>query len=217
MRRAPAAGTAAPPDRLKKRGGANAARYQAILGRNVHVARKARKLTQAAFTGVQRNAVAQLEDGKVDVRLSTLVALAEMLGVPPFVLLLGEDEFRELASLVGEHDRVRQVATADPLARGVPHLTDRARIALLARAARDHPVVQRELEQERDLAKAQAGPLFQDAVLVEQRSLGATVGAAIGSQWLPGIGGAIGALLALYAPDVAVPPEGAGTVVNPHA
>ena len=162
-------------------------------------------MTQADFQGVQRNAIAQVEQGQADLRLSTLVALAEALGVPPFMMLLGAGEFRALASLVGEHDRVRQVAMAPrETTSGVAGdtrqpLHERELLASVARASREHVVVQREAEREDDLAQAQTHAFFKDDPMsVERRSPAATVGAAIGTLWLPGIGAAIGALLPLY-------------------
>jgi transcriptional regulator with XRE-family HTH domain len=65
---------------------------QDTFGRNLKRAREQAALTQEALADkadVHRNAIAFLEAGKRDVKLSTVVKLAKALGIPPADLLKG--------------------------------------------------------------------------------------------------------------------------------
>jgi DNA-binding XRE family transcriptional regulator len=68
---------------------------RAALSQNLLIARQVRQLTQdelATASGVSRTTIVQLEDGKGDPRLTTVVNLASALGVAPILLLMGKEE-----------------------------------------------------------------------------------------------------------------------------
>jgi transcriptional regulator with XRE-family HTH domain len=63
-----------------------------IFGRNVCLMRRRRGLTQEALAkraAMQRDSVQKIEAGKRSVRLGTLLALADAVGVDPCELLKG--------------------------------------------------------------------------------------------------------------------------------
>jgi transcriptional regulator with XRE-family HTH domain len=68
---------------------------QHVLKQNLAIARQVRKLTQeelAIMSGVSRTTIIQLEDGKGDPKLTTIVDLADALGISPVLLLIGKEE-----------------------------------------------------------------------------------------------------------------------------
>lgn len=151
----------------------------ATLGRNLFVARLARKVTQerlAALSGVSRATVNQLEAGEGDPRLSTVTDLATALETTPLLLLLGRREFGAIRDLVESRSSIEGFTREIPqeeveemrrlLDSGV-RASDRRAVELAASAVK---------------AAGRAGG-------------GAVAGAAIGTFLLPGFGTALGAVL----------------------
>jgi transcriptional regulator with XRE-family HTH domain len=65
------------------------------LARNLHLARKAAKMTQvglAEASGVARSQITSIEMGDSDPKLSTITALARTLEITPSMLLIDEEE-----------------------------------------------------------------------------------------------------------------------------
>lgn len=155
----------------------HARRFSSILGANLALAREAAGLTQHALAdraGTSRATIAQIEAGEGDPRLSTLTALSDALQVSPFVLILGREDAMRLENLLDQRATVFDIV---PAGAHLEQLTKLVNSRLpkdnrkAARLAADH-------------AAANGMP-----------SIGATVGAAIGTALLPGTGTAIGAFL----------------------
>jgi DNA-binding XRE family transcriptional regulator len=118
-----------------------------ILAKNLVAARIIAGVTQQALANsarVSRATVAQLETGCSDPRLSTVVDLAEALGLPPMVLLAGIREVRLLAALAQGIENPLTISATDRtrlheyVASGM--LKDRVRAARLgANLAREKP------------------------------------------------------------------------------
>src|SRR4051812_3281046 len=87
-----------------------------ILAKNLVAARIIAGVTQQALAnraGISRATVAQLETGCSDPRLSTVVDLAEALGVVPMVLLAGVREVRLLATLAQGIENPLSISATD--------------------------------------------------------------------------------------------------------
>lgn len=68
---------------------------QALLGKNVRLARRAASLTQedlADRTGVAQDYVSKLESGQKNPEIATLLKFAKALGVAPYELLLDQSD-----------------------------------------------------------------------------------------------------------------------------
>jgi transcriptional regulator with XRE-family HTH domain len=81
----------------------------ATLGRNLLAARKSLGITQAELadaSGHTRATVVLIEQGETAaIRLSTIVDIASVLGVSPFLLFLSEDDFDVILRIVdGKYD-----------------------------------------------------------------------------------------------------------------
>jgi transcriptional regulator with XRE-family HTH domain len=152
-------------------------RRASTLGANLALAREAAGLTQgdvAERAGTSRATIAQIESGEGDPRLSTLGAIADALGVGPFVLLLGK------------HDIEKLVALAQKPKEFTLTLPDTEEIALLDELAGSHLAADR-----RRAARMSSG-------IASERGfggVGAAVGAAIGTTLMPGLGTIVGAFL----------------------
>jgi len=113
-----------------------------ILAKNLVVARTISGLTQhelANLASVSRATIAQLETGYSDPRISTIVELANGLGLPPILLLLGAEEVRALSSLARQAASQRVDIAPSDLARmedlvATGLLKDRLRAARLGAA-----------------------------------------------------------------------------------
>jgi transcriptional regulator with XRE-family HTH domain len=157
-------------------------RRAATLGTSLALAREAAQLTQgglAARAGTSRATIAQIESGEGDPRLSTIGAIAEALGIPTFVLLLGKPDIERLAALAGKHQA---------LAAGWPRTEEMALMGELADSPL--PADQRRAARLASEIAAARGYL----------GVGAGVGAAIGTMLLPGTGTIVGALLGAEKP-----------------
>lgn len=155
----------------------HARRFSSVLGANLALAREAAGLTQHALAeraGTSRATIAQIEAGEGDPRLSTLTSLADALCVSPFILILGREDALRLENLLDQRASVFDVAPAGPQLDTLTKLVN-SRLPKdnrkAARLAADH-------------AAAAGLP-----------STGSTVGSAIGTALLPGMGTAIGAFL----------------------
>jgi len=81
-------------------------RCDSRLGRNLVLARQAAGMTQhelARLAGVSRATVAQIESGRCDPRLSTVVLLADALQVHPLLLLIGPELLEALIAAQQGH------------------------------------------------------------------------------------------------------------------
>lgn len=117
----------------------------AVLAKNLVAARTVAGVTQqelASRADVSRATVAQIETGSSDPRLSTIIHLAEALGVPSLLLLAGVEDVRALTAI----SSAATVKDAAPLAVGIHEvermqrllrsgmLKDRLRVARLGAA-----------------------------------------------------------------------------------
>lgn len=152
-------------------------RRASTLGANLAQAREATGLTQsdlAEKAGTSRATIAQIESGQGDPRLSTLGALADALGVGPFVLLLGKEDIERLVALV---QKQKELAAAIPDEQDVALLDELAVSSLLA---------------DRRKAARMSSKIASEIGFV---GAGASVGAAIGTTLMPGFGTIVGAFL----------------------
>lgn len=79
----------------------------ANLAKNLVLARNATDLTQsdlAKIANISRATIAQIESGEGDPRLSTIIDISTSLGISPVLLLIGEDEINALINLIKEYD-----------------------------------------------------------------------------------------------------------------
>lgn len=85
------------------------------LGQNVTVARGASGLTQAALAekaGLGRSSIGKIESFNTDdVSLSTVSAIAEALNLPPYLLLLGKDDWGKLVTISSIREMVEEGMT----------------------------------------------------------------------------------------------------------
>jgi transcriptional regulator with XRE-family HTH domain len=151
----------------------------AVLAKNLALARAARGITQdmlAEASGVSRATIAQIESGDSDPRLSTIVALAASLGVSALILLLSEREIAALAELVQDASRVNQIS-ADISPDDIDGMRRLIQSGLQKRHRRAAKI---------GISAAQNAGFT---------APGSSIGAAIGTLLLPGIGTVIGAVL----------------------
>lgn len=147
------------------------------IAANLVQAREAAGLTQGQLSdisGASRATIAQIETGEGDPRLSTIESIAIALGIPPFMLLLRDTDAGRLVEMV---DNRKELTRLTPPAALVERL-EALRVSRLPKENRQ--------------ASRLAADLARDKGLV---SLGAQVGAAIGTSLAPGVGTAICAFL----------------------
>lgn len=156
---------------------------KANLAKNIAAARVARAdepLSQqelADLAGVSRAMVVQLESAKGNPSLSKLVDLAEALGVPPFLLLLGPLEMNAIAE-----------ATSSEVARQVAkHVS-----------SDEFESVQRDLAS--GVPKLRSDAISDAATTLSSAgiSAGAVTAAGIGTAIMPGVGTVIGAAIGTW-------------------
>ena len=155
----------------------NARRYSSVLGANLALAREAAGLTQHALAdkaGTSRATIAQIEAGEGDPRLSTITTRADALQIPPFVLILGREDAMRLENLLDKRAAVYDVAPTGSALELLVKLVN-------SRLPKDNRKAARLASEH---AAASGLP-----------STGSTVGAAIGTALLPGMGTAICAFL----------------------
>lgn len=151
-----------------------------LVARNLVLARQALGVTQeelAASSGVSRATIAQIETGSADFRLSSLLDIAQALGISPALLFVRAGDIDSLGRFV------RQAAVDQVLEKLPPAEVDRM----------EHL---RQTGLQRDLFRVvhSAAEAVQTAGF---GSAGAAVGAGIGSAEAPGLGTAIGTLLGI--------------------
>jgi transcriptional regulator with XRE-family HTH domain len=163
------------------------------LGRNVTVARNAAEMTQATLAkkaGLGRSSIGKIESFNTnDVSLSTVASVAEALGVPAYLLLLGPEDWSRLASIGSLKEmaeegmaRLRKAATKDGRPEGVPAPdVDRlGRQTLSAVPAEKNEAV-------REIGNIASQILGQDQTLETTEAVSASVSTALGASMLPGL------------------------------
>lgn len=160
----------------RKRESADATLAKNLVAARVIAGFTQQELAQAAM--VSRATIAQLETGYSDPRLSTIVDLAQALGLPPIFLLLGLEEVAALTALAEQFH-----STGISMAQG-----DLARMVQL---------VQSGLLKDRLRAARIGASVARSAAVAGQGEGGGTapLSAAIFSAFLPGRGTAVGTLL----------------------
>jgi transcriptional regulator with XRE-family HTH domain len=145
------------------------------LGVNLALAREAAGITQtdlAERAKTSRATIAQIESGGGDPRLSTLSALSEALGIGTPLLLLSQQDIEKLREVLKSN---QEVISALLSIDNLPLLDELSASGLAA--------------DRRKAARISA----EVASKIGFDSIGAAVGAAIGTTLLPGIGTAVGA------------------------
>ena len=147
------------------------------LARNLVAARTALEVSQdvlATKASVSRATVIQIEGGEGDPRLSTLVSLADALGVSPMFLLLGREDLEALSALRN---------------------TEELPIVLDGLSEQDIEMMRRLLHSGISRNRNKAIKMGTAAALATGAAASTLSAVAIGSILLPGIGTAIGAVL----------------------
>lgn len=147
------------------------------IAANLVQAREAAGLTQGQLSdlsGASRATIAQIETGEGDPRLSTIESLAIALGIAPYMLLLREPDAERFVAMVSDVPELDRLAPAADLA-------DRLEGLRLSR-----------LPKENRQASRLSADLIEEKGLI---SVGARVGAAIGTALSPGLGTAVCAYL----------------------
>ena len=147
------------------------------LARNLVAARIALEISQdtlATSASVSRATVIQIEGGEGDPKLSTLVSLADALGVSPMFLLLGREDLEALSDLRN--------------AEGLPVVSDEL-------SEEDIETMRRLLRSGISRNRNKAIKIGTAAALATGAAASTLSAIAIGSILLPGIGTAIGAVL----------------------
>ena len=157
-----------------------------VLAKNLVVARLAAGFTQqelADTARVSRATIAQLETGYSDPRLSTVVSLAEAMGVSPLFLLWGVPEVRAIS-------QVQQWLQANPI--DLPS----------EQVDRMHRLLSTGMLKDRARAASVGASL---AAAAGHPSVSDKVGAAVLSAMLPGTGTTLGIALASLLQNDALP------------
>ncbi|MBW8066338.1 MAG: helix-turn-helix domain-containing protein [Ferrovum sp.] len=153
------------------------------LARNVAAGRNALNLTQQQLADqaqVSRTTIIQIEAAEGDPRLSTLVNIALVFGLPTAFLLFGKDEILVVAEAPSSQhaQRIRETLTDEDIAK-----------------------MRRLLGSGINKSQAKAAAIGASAAGLSGVSAASLAGAAIGSRIMPGlgtaIGGAIGAIIAV--------------------
>ena len=148
------------------------------LARNLVAARTALEVSQdvlATKASVSRATVIQIEGSEGDPRLSTLVSLADALGVSPMFLLLGREDLEALSTLLRN--------------------TEELPIVLDELSEQDIEMMRRLLHSGISRNRNKAIKMGTAAALATGVAASTLSAVAIGSILLPGIGTAIGAVL----------------------
>ncbi|MEK8088755.1 helix-turn-helix domain-containing protein [Thermithiobacillus plumbiphilus] len=157
---------------------------KAAIARNLELVRTlVGECTQEEFAravGVSRATINQLEQGRGDPKLSTLVDIATALNISPILLLLSEADLDALIKAIGKVQDSSADQTQD-----VGHLEKMQRLLKSGLAKHREEAVDMALNSKSVLSMASLGK-------------GTLVGAAIGTTLLPGAGTILGAALGRF-------------------
>lgn len=163
------------------------------LGRNVTIARAASGFTQAVLAdmaGVGRSSIGKIESFNTeDVSLSTVSAIAEAFDMPPYLLLLGKDDWSKLATISSlkemvEEGMARMESKAKTEGASMEEITpDVNRLSNLSRS--EAPADKAEAA--REIGSIASKILGQEDATEKTKAVSTSVSAALGASMLPGL------------------------------
>lgn len=174
------------------------------LGENVTVARHASGLTQAELAAqakLSRSSIGKIESFNTeDVSLSSVAAIAEAFDLPPFLLLLGKEDWNKLATIGSLSEMVKEgmarlgATQSDTATAAESTMPDVDRLAQLSRSE----LAADRAEAVKEIGSTASRILGQDTEN-RTKAITATVSAALGANMLPGlpiVNGVIAGILA---------------------
>ena len=98
-----------------------------IVGKNVRAAREALGWKQDELAGragsVSRSTIAKIESfNATNVSMTTLSVVADALGIPPYMLLLGKQDWQKLANIATTYQQVESYHASNPLGVSPDHV-----------------------------------------------------------------------------------------------